>query len=89
LPIDGGKISVHTRGGEVIIKPGGKLSPLVPPSLVRHTAEGIEVMVSSGRGRGGEGPPFYPRETPLFIFSRDVKPDVFFEAAEQAEILPE
>jgi len=89
IPLDADRIYVRNREGEVLLPPGGELSPTVPPSLVRRTPQGIEVMVSSGRGRGGEGPPFYPREAPLFIFARDVKPEVFFEAAERAEILPE
>ncbi len=89
LPIDADKVFVLNREGETLLPSGGKLSPMVPPSLVCRTGDSIEVMVSSGRGRGGEGPPFYPREAPLFIFALDLTPEAFFEAAEQAEILPE
>lgn len=61
----------------------------MPPSLVRRYAEGMDIMVASGRGRGGEGPPYTPREAPLFIAAQDVASETFFQMAEQAQIVAE
>jgi hypothetical protein len=75
--------------GRELLPAGGDLLDTVPPSLVRRHPEGLEVMVCSGRGRGGEGPPFVPREAPLFIAGQGVDLQVFCQSAEQARIVPE
>lgn len=89
LGVDAGGLSVRTKLGETLLPPGGELTSAVPPSLVRRSTDGVDIMVASGRGRGGEGPPYYPREAPLFIVAQDLAPEIFFAIAEQAEIVPE
>ncbi|MBI4550789.1 MAG: hypothetical protein HY710_00830 [Candidatus Latescibacteria bacterium] len=56
---------------------------------MRRSDSSVDLMVASGRGRGGEGPPYYPREAPLFIAARDLAPEEFFAMAERAQIVPE
>lgn len=89
LPLAVGEVALRTGTGRNLLSARGKLSEAVPPSLVRQGGEGLEVMVSSGRGRGGEGPPFYPREAPLFIAARRMGVEEFGALAEQAQIVPE
>lgn len=87
LPSD--SVAVLDNRGRELLPVGGELIPTVPPSLVRRTTTGLQVMVASGRGRGGEGPLFYPREAALFIASHDIGSEEFRVRALQARILPE
>jgi len=86
---DTAELLVLNSYGDTLLPAGGALAPTVPPSLVRRNADSTDIMVASGRGRGGEGPPYYPREAPLFVSSQNVDPDAFFAMAERAEIVPE
>jgi hypothetical protein len=89
LGSDCGYLAVSNMQGDVLLPPGGVLTSTVPPSLVRSLPGGTDVMVATGRGRGGEGPPHYPREAALFVRAEEVAPDAFFEMARKATILPE
>lgn len=89
LPLRTEQLEVRTAQGRSLLTPGGRLPASVPPSLVRRSDGSVDLMVASGRGRGGEGPPYYPREAPLFIAARDLAPGEFFAMAERAQIVPE
>ena len=89
LPLQASQLEVRTMQGRSLLTPRGHLPASVPPSLVRHGEGSVDLMVASGRGRGGEGPPYYPREAPLFIAARDLAPGKFFAMAERAQIVPE
>jgi hypothetical protein len=89
LEIDAERLSVLNARGEMLLPSGGKLTSTVPPSLVRPHSHGVDIMVASGRGRGGEGPPYYPREAPLFIAAHDLTPEAFFDIAERARMVAE
>ncbi|MCC7262005.1 MAG: hypothetical protein IT369_05700 [Candidatus Latescibacteria bacterium] len=89
LPLEAGEVELRTSAGRSLLTGRGHLSAGVPPSLVRQGDAGLEVMVCSGRGRGGEGPRFYPREAPLFIAARRMGVEEFGVLAEQARIVPE
>ena len=88
LEMGPGRLSVCTRDGNVLLSPDQPLSPEVPPSLVRCEDGHIEVMVASGRGRGGEGPPYYPREAPLFITAEGYFGDELAAAASKPRVVP-
>lgn len=83
------QLVVQSMKGDNLVSADGEVSRLVPPSLVRRVRDGFAMMVASARGRGGEGPPFYPRESALFISARDMAPDAFFELAQKASIVSE
>ncbi|MFA6107153.1 MAG: hypothetical protein WDA75_00160 [Candidatus Latescibacterota bacterium] len=87
LPPD--SVAVLDGHGRELLPAGGELIPTVPPSLVHRLPAGLQVMVASGRGRGGEGPHFYPREAALFISSRDIGSEAFRARALQARIIAE
>lgn len=89
LDVDADTLFVRNGRGETLLPAGGELTSTVPPSLVRRQADGVDIMVATGRGRGGEGPPYYPREAPLFVCAQNVAPEVFFAIAKQAHIVPE
>lgn len=89
LPLEAGEVELRTSQGRSLLSQRGRLSEAVPPSLVRQGREGVEVMVSSGRGRGGEGPPFYPREAPIFVAAPRMGVEEFGALCEQASIVPE
>jgi len=89
LPLEAGQIELRTGMGRSLLTRSGRLPESVPPSLVRQGEGGLEVMVSSGRGRGGEGPRFYPREAPLFVVGRDLGVEEFGAITERAQIVPE
>lgn len=80
---------VRDQHGRELLPAGGRLVPTVPGSLVRTAAGQHEIMIASGRGRGGEGPDAYPREGALFISAPSVPWDRFRQAALQAELVPE
>jgi hypothetical protein len=89
LPLDAGEVVLRTGLGRRLLTPSGRLAEGVPPSLVRQGDAGLEVMVSSGRGRGGEGPRFYPREAPVFIGARRMGVEEFGALCAGAAIVPE
>ncbi|MFH1568577.1 MAG: hypothetical protein ABIL09_11325 [Gemmatimonadota bacterium] len=53
--------------GRVLLSPGCDLPAAVPADLARRGDGYLDVMVSTGRGRGAGGPGFWPREAPLFL----------------------
>ena len=88
LTVDSTRVSVRNGHGDELLAPGGALSPSVPPSLVR-TGEGyLEVMIATARGRGGEGPPDYPREAALFAVAEEGAAVDLAAAARAAQIVP-
>lgn len=89
LPLEASEVELRTSTGRSLLSTRGRLAEGVPPSLVRQGGEGVEVMVSSARGRGGEGPRFYPREAPIFIAARHLGVQEFGALAEGAQIVPE
>jgi hypothetical protein len=82
-------VAVLDSHGRELLPAGGVLIPTVPPSLVRCLPSGLHVMAASGRGRGGEGPHFYPREAALFIVPRNIGSEEFRAAALRAQVHPE
>lgn len=89
LPLEASEVELRTSTGRSLLSTRGRLAEGVPPSLVRQGGEGVEVMVSSARGRGGEGARFYPREAPIFIAARHLGVQEFGALAEGAQIVPE
>ncbi|MEW6751983.1 MAG: hypothetical protein AB1505_13545 [Candidatus Latescibacterota bacterium] len=89
LELPAASLCVRDAHGREVLPAGGELWPTVPPSLVRRHGELLEVMVGSGRGRGGEGPLFVPRESMLYVTGPAGDLDGFCRQAAQARIVPE
>lgn len=89
LTIDYDRIRIRIRDCSLVFSEGRKLSGTIPPSFVRKGVSGnAEVMVASGRWRGGEGAAFSGRESHLFVQPDAMDPETFFSIAEGASIAP-
>jgi hypothetical protein len=87
MAVDPAPLSVVSGQGDQLLAPGGDLTPTVPPSLLRRGDNYIEVMISTGRGRGGEGPPYVPREASLFVIAESAGADDLAAAAQAAQVV--
>lgn len=84
------RISARIRDGSLVYSFGAKRSEKIPASLIRKSAEErTEIMVASGRWRGGDAPPYAGRESHLFVSADSMEPSAFFSIAEHAQIAPE
>ncbi|MFH1009303.1 MAG: hypothetical protein V1800_17650 [Candidatus Latescibacterota bacterium] len=89
LSIEYERIRIRIRNGSLVFSEGQKHPSTIPPSFVRKGSGGnAEVMVASGRWRGGEGPGFPGRESHLFVAPDELDPETFFSIAQSAEIVP-
>lgn len=67
IAVDPREVEVLSSDGRVLLSPGADLSDALPPGLARRGDGFIDLLVTTGRGRGEGGPGYYPREAPLFL----------------------
>lgn len=90
LSLEYESISISIRDGSIVFSNGEKIADMPPPSFIRRGSGGNpEIMVASGRWRGGERAWFTGRESHLFITTNSLDTEAFFTIAEKAIIMPE